>query len=227
MKMRMKALVVALITGSFLAGSGVAQTSKGILVGVARDATGAVVPNANVTIVGNSDHATRTIATKSDSSYRLEALNPETYTVTVHQQGFEGFTAKNVIVEPSLVTTYDINLVVGSVQDTVNVEADSMSINTENGQLAGTIDKTDMTKLPIFTVSPYELATTVPGVQMVDNSMPGGQAAGFSNGINIQVNGARLAPTTSFSTARRSMTWGLAGRRFSLTSPTCMTRLRC
>ena len=185
--MKMKVLVVALITGLFLAGSGVAQTSKGILVGVARDATGAVVPNAKVTIVGNSDHATRTIATKSDGSYRLEALDPETYTVTVHQPGFQGFAANNVIVEPSLVTTYDITLSVGSIQDTVNVEADSLSINTENGQLTGTIGKTDITKLPIFTVSPYELATTLPGVQIVDNTIN----AGFSNGINIQVNGAR------------------------------------
>jgi hypothetical protein len=94
--MRLKGLVVALITGSFLAGSGVAWTSKGILVGVARDPTGAVVPNAKGTIVGNSDSATRTNATKSDASYRLEALNPETYTVTVHQPGFDGFTANNL-----------------------------------------------------------------------------------------------------------------------------------
>ena len=38
--------------------------------------------------------------------------------------------------------------------------------------------------LPIFSVSPYELALTVPGVQIVNQR-------GFSNGINIQVNGAR------------------------------------
>jgi hypothetical protein len=120
-----------------------------------------------------------------------------------------------------LVTTYDITLVVGSVQDTVNVEAASQSINTENGQLTGTNDRTDITKLPIFTVSPYELATTLPGVQIVDNTI----SAGFSNGINIQVNGHALAPTTSFLTARRSMTWGLAGRPFSLTSR--RVRLAC
>jgi hypothetical protein len=41
-----------LIVGSLLASS-VARTSKGILVGVARDASGAVVVNATVTIVGN------------------------------------------------------------------------------------------------------------------------------------------------------------------------------
>jgi len=162
--------MLMLIVGSLLA-SGVAQTSKGILVGVARDASGAVVVNATVTVVGNSDGATRSGMTKSDGSYRLEALDPESYTVTLRQPGFQGFTAKDVIVQPSLVTSYDIKLVVGTTAATVNVEADSMSINTENGQLTGVINRTDITKLPIFSVSPYELATTVPGVQIVDNTI--------------------------------------------------------
>jgi outer membrane receptor protein involved in Fe transport len=185
--MRMGKLLIALIAGSLLVGTGIAQTSKGILVGVVRDVSGAVIPNANVTIVGNSDGATRNAPTKGDGSYRFEALNPETYTVTLRQAGFQGFTAKDVIVQPSLVTSYDIKLSVGTAQDTVSVQADSMSINTENGQLTGIINTTDITKLPIFSVSPYELATTVPGVQIVDNNI----SAGFSNGIDIQVNGAR------------------------------------
>jgi outer membrane receptor protein involved in Fe transport len=213
--MKMKAVVATLVASLFLAGSGVAQTSKGILVGVARDATGAVVANVNVTVVGSSDHATRTIATKSDGSYRIEALNPETYTVNVHQPGFQGFTANNVIVEPSLVTTYDIKLVVGSVQDTVNVEADSMSINTENGQLAGTIGKTDMAKLPIFSVSPYELATTLPGVQIVDANIQ----SGFSNGINIQVNGARPRANNFLLDGQEINDVGIGGQAFQPTIP--------
>jgi outer membrane receptor protein involved in Fe transport len=213
--MKMRALMVALITSAFLAGSCGAQTSKGILVGVARDATGAVVPNATVTIVGNSDGATRTVQTKADGSYRVEALNPESYTVTLRQTGFEGFTAKDVIVQPSLVTSYDIKLVVGTTVDTVNVEADSMSINTENGQLTGTIDKTDMTKLPIFTVSPYELATTLPGVQIVDNTI----SAGFSNGINIQVNGARPRSNNFLLDGQEINDVGIGGQAFQPNIP--------
>ena len=160
------------------------QTSKGILVGVVRDASGAVVPNTTVTIVGMSDGATRTISTKGDGTYRIEALDPETYTVTANEAGFVGFKATNVIVTPSQVTTYDINLTVGSKSDMVSVEADSISINTENGQLTGIVNSKDLQELPIFSLSPYELATTVPGAQIVSNS-------GFSNGQGLQVNGAR------------------------------------
>ena len=213
--MKIRSLVSALIVGSLLVASGVAQTSKGILVGVARDATGAVVVNATVTIVGNADGATRSVKTKSDGSYRLEALDPESYTITLRQPGFQGFAAKDVIVQPSLVTSYDIKLVVGTTVDTVNVEADSMSINTENGQLTGVINRTDITKLPIFSVSPYELATTVPGVQIVDNTIN----AGFSNGINIQVNGARPRANNFLLDSQEINDVGIGGQAFQPNIP--------
>src|ERR1700749_796636 len=87
-----------------------AQTSLGILVGVVRDQTGAVVPKVTVTVVGNEDGIVRTVVSQGDGAYRIEALRPENYTVTVNQPGFSSFTAKNVIVTPSETTSYDVNL---------------------------------------------------------------------------------------------------------------------
>jgi Carboxypeptidase regulatory-like domain/TonB-dependent Receptor Plug Domain len=161
-----------------------AQTSLGILVGVVRDQTGAVVPKVTVAVTGNEDNIVRTVITQADGAYRIEALRPENYKVTVNQSGFSGFTAKNVIVTPSDTTTYDVNLTVGTAKESVSVEADSIAINTENGQLTGIVNSTDLQKLPIFSLSPFEVATTVPGAQIVANS-------GFSNGQEVQVNGAR------------------------------------
>ncbi len=161
-----------------------AQTSLGILVGVVRDATGAVVPSVTLIITGNEDGISRTVVTQGDGAYRVEALRPENYTVAVKQSGFSAFTAKNVIVSPSETTTYDVNLVVGASKESVSVEADSIAINTENGQLTGIVNSTDLQKLPIFSLSPFEVATTVPGAQIVANG-------GFSNGQEIQINGAR------------------------------------
>ncbi len=164
--------------------SGLAQTSLGILVGVVRDQTGAVMPSVTITVVGSEDGIAHISVAQADGAYRIEALRPQNYTVTVKQSGFSAFTAKYVIVTPSNTTSYDINLKVGSTNETVSVEADSVSIDTENGQLTGIVNSTDLTKLPIFSQSPYELATTVPGAQYVSNS-------GFSNGQSLQINGAR------------------------------------
>ncbi len=188
------------------------QTSKGILVGVVRDASGAVVPNVPVTVLGMSDGATRTITTKADGSYRLEALDPEVYTVTATQTGFLSFKATNVIVTPSAVTTYDVKLTIGSRNDTVSVEADSISINTENGQLTGLVNANDLQALPIFSLSPYEAATTVPGAQRVSNS-------GFSNGQALQVNGARPRANNFLLDSQEINDVGIGGQAFQPAIP--------
>jgi Carboxypeptidase regulatory-like domain/TonB-dependent Receptor Plug Domain len=187
MKMLFRKTSLVLFIGCFLLLApltSLAQTSLGILVGVVRDQTGAVVPKATVKVTGNEDGIVRTVVTQGDGAFRIEALRPQTYTVTVNQPSFSSFTAKNVIVSPSETTTYDVNLTVGSANQSVSVEADSVAINTENGQLTGIVNSTDIQKLPIFSLNPFELATTVPGSQIVANS-------GFSNGQEVQINGAR------------------------------------
>ncbi len=89
-------------------------------------------------------------------------------------------------VTPSIVTSYDLKLEVGSTTTEVEVQAAQTTVNTENGVLSGTVSARELDKVPIFTLNPVELALTVPGVQPV--STPAGQ---LSNGVNIQVNGAR------------------------------------
>src|ERR1700729_3272801 len=117
MKMLFRKTSLVLFIGCFLLLApltSLAQTSLGILVGVVRDQTGAVVPKVTVTVTGNEDGIVRTAITQGDGAYRIEALRPQTYTVTVNQAGFAGFTAKNVIVSPSDTTSYDVNLLVGA-----------------------------------------------------------------------------------------------------------------
>ncbi len=179
-----KGFLLGLLLVSLGLSSAIAQTSLGILVGIVRDPSGATVSGVTVTLVGNEDGLSRSATSQVDGAYRFEALRPESYTVTVNRAGFAAFVAKNVIVAPSDTTSYDIKLSIGSTSETVSVEADSISINTENGQLTGLVNSTDISKLPIFSNSPFELATTVPGAQYVADS-------GFSNGQALQINGAR------------------------------------
>ena len=80
------AAVAAVVT--LHAGAGYAQTSKGILTGSARDQTGAVLSGATVTVRNQSTGQVRTVTTKSDGAYRVEAIDPGSYTITVSQAGF-------------------------------------------------------------------------------------------------------------------------------------------
>lgn len=162
----------------------IAQTSKGILVGVTRDSTGAVIQKAVVTVTGQDSGAVRSVSTKSDGTYRIDALDPGRYNIAVTQSGFRNFEANSVSVPPSVVTSYDVTLTIGSGAETVEVTSVSATINTENGQLTGIVGAREIDKLPVLSLNPFELAKTVPGVQVLNQGSNG-------QGQEFTVNGAR------------------------------------
>jgi outer membrane receptor protein involved in Fe transport len=207
-QLKFNLLTFLILIGCVVSGTLNAQTSKGILAGAARDATGAVVPNAVVTIHGEQTGETRTITTGDDGQFRAESLSPEAYTVSATHAGFSTFKAEHVAVSPSAVTTYNLVFTVGSQTDTVTVEAEQAGINTENGQLSQTISATEMTTLPVISLNPFELAVTIPGVQSVNG------ANQFSNGQNSQVNGARPRSNNFLLDSQEINDIGIGGQAF-------------
>jgi len=206
-------LTLGLATTLFSTAPLPAQTSKGILTGVARDSTGAAVPHASIVIKGEQTGETRTLSTGEDGSFRAEALSPEAYTISASHEGFSSSRAEHVIVSPSVVTTYNVALAIGSRSDTVTVEANPLTINTENGQLAGTINSQEITRLPVFSLNPIELASTVPGVQTVTGSNQ------LSNGQNFQVNGARPRSNNFLLDSQEINDVGIGGQAFQPNIP--------
>lgn len=190
-----------------------AQTSKGILSGVIRDSTGAVVSGAVVTITNQDTREIRSTTSRNDGAYSLEALTPGRYTVQLKQSGFKTYEATDLVVNASIVTSFDATFTVGGATDSVLVEAENSGINTENGQLAGVISSRQLQDLPIFTLNPVELALTVPGVQPVS------QNSGFSNGINIEVNGARPRANNFLLDGQEINDVGIGGQAFQPNIP--------
>lgn len=188
---RLRSLLVAAVLGagfavtSTLAPTSLAQTSLGTLTGVVRDSSGAVIVNANVRLTNVQTGETRTFVSDSLGAYRFDALTPGVYTVDVESTGFEKFNAKGVKIVASTAQSFDVILKTGQVSETVEVSAESAPLlNKENGSLSGNIQSEELAKLPIFSLNPIEVLTTVPGVQLVSNSA-------MSNGQSIQVSGAR------------------------------------
>lgn len=181
-------LNAAFVTASataILAPGAIAQTSLGTLSGVIRDPSGAVVVGAHITLTNLQTSETRTIVTNSVGSYRLDGLPPGNYTLHIQVTGFEQYDAKNVTVAPSAAVSYDAVLKPGHVDQTISVSADQVPLlDKENASLSGTIGGEFLAKMPIFSLNPVEVTTTVPGVQIVSNSQ-------YSNGQDIQVSGAR------------------------------------
>ncbi|MBW4028811.1 MAG: TonB-dependent receptor [Acidobacteria bacterium] len=190
-----------------------AQTSKGILIGTLRDQSGAVVPNATVKLTNESTGETRTVSTNKEGAYRAEALAPGKYSIEGSDTGFTASSVKDVNVQSTSVTTYDLTLKVGSATTQVSVEANQSTIDTDNGTLTGTISSVALDKEPIFSLNPIELATTVAGVQTVSNNN------GFSNGFNIQVNGARPRANNFLLDGQEINDVGIGGQAFQPAIP--------
>jgi hypothetical protein len=166
-----------------------AQTSKGILAGTVRDATGATVAGAKVTVTSEGTGEARSTASTNLGAFRVEGINPGQYEIQVEKTGFATADVKDIRVEPSVVTTYNPALSVGGGSITVTVEAITNAINTDNGQLSGTIDTKELADVPIFSLNPFELVATLPGVQLVNPALNLQGTGG--NYEQLIVNGAR------------------------------------
>ena len=146
-----------------------------------------MIQNAAVKIRNLDTGEIRNTATKADGTYRIEAIPPGRYAITVEETGFETAKADGIVVNPSVVSSYDIVLHIGKTNNVVEVTAVSNAINTDNGQLTGMISANDIRELPIFSLNPIELATTLPGIQVITQPSSGAGAQGQI----FSANGAR------------------------------------
>ena len=195
----------------------VAQTSKGIVAGIVRDKTGAVVSGAKITLTSQETSESRAAAADERGAYRVDAVNSGHYTVTVTAGGFETANTRDLNVLPSIVTTYDPVLTVGEVSQAVTVEASTNSINTENGQLSSTVGTAELARIPVFTLNPIELLQTVPGVQIVDQNLGFGGVGG--NFEQIEVNGARPRSNNFMMDGQDINDIGIGGQAFNIQIP--------
>ena len=137
MRLTKLALALALISAAPFSLSH-AQTADGALVGVVRDATGAVVPNVAVTAVNESTGVNYTSKSNASGEYRVADLPNGEYNVTVSATGFSPSTVKDVHIASNDVQTHDFSVMAGQ---TTSVEVESIanvSIDTTTTQIAST-----------------------------------------------------------------------------------------
>jgi Outer membrane receptor proteins, mostly Fe transport len=189
-----------------------AQTSNGTIVGTVTDKSGAVVPKAKVKGTSEDVGIVREAETDSTGSYRLENLPPGRYTVAVQADGFSQFQTNKVDVKGSLEVTVNANLDIGSVSNTVVVEASAaQELQTESGQLSAEISQQEVHDLPFFSLNPIELVLTEPGVQ-------DGNGFAFTNGMGFSVNGTRPRANNFLVDGQDNNDNGLNGQAFQTTN---------
>ena len=157
------------------AGRLVAQIAgTGTIQGIVTDPTGAIVPDATVTLTEESTHVTRTIHSDKSGSYVFPNIEVGTYTVSVAAQGFQTYARTHNILEVGSNIGVDAKLTVGEAQQTVTVEAEGLALQTEDAKFKQTVDQREVTELPLNGRQMTDLITLAGGAAPA----PGGDFTG-------------------------------------------------
>ncbi len=140
------------------------STTDGAIGGTVYDTTGAVVANAKVVIHNNGTNAEQTTTTDGSGYFRVNKLQPGTYTVSVSEQGFSAYKSETVIVQVGSVTDLSPRLVVGGNTETLDVTAEAPQINTTSNEFAPTLNQVAISNLPINGGRWSSFAVLTPGV---------------------------------------------------------------
>src|SRR5580658_10051549 len=119
--------------------------------GSVTDPTGALIPNAQVTLIDNATNATQTTTSNSDGVYNFAQLPPDKFTLTATAPGFTKKVLQNVAIIPEQANSIDIQLTLGDTSTTVSVSADTISaLDTATSNIGATISSNDIEHLPSF-----------------------------------------------------------------------------
>ena len=169
-----------------------AQTLGGI-VGTVTDKTGGVLPDTNVTIVGDQTKLTRTQKSNTNGAYDFVNLPIGTYTLTFTHDGFQTQKIPSITVQADRTATVNAILPVGQVSSVVEVQADPLmnAVDTTNGYI---LEKEQIDSVPLPTGSFTGLAILSPGVNA---ELPNGTGANAGLGNQpIWANGQRDTSNT-------------------------------
>jgi hypothetical protein len=126
-----------------------AQGITGTITGTVTDPTGAIVPNAKVTITQVDTNAVRTIMSSGSGTYSVPQLPPGKYSVKVDAKGFKGFKQTNIVLQIDQIAQVDATLTLGAENDTVEVTASGAVLQTEDSSIGSVVDAQAIQNTPL------------------------------------------------------------------------------
>src|SRR6267378_2023998 len=163
-----------------------AQSDLGTISGFVKDPSGATVANAKISVRNN--RGVERAATTNDSGYfAITNIPAGLYTILVEAPGFQRYESRDNKLDPSATLAIDVPLTVGSTNETVEVSASAVQLQTESASVQKLVTREQIDSLELNGRNPIFMANLVPGTR-------GGTLANlsfnFSQGPS-NINGAR------------------------------------
>lgn len=170
-----------------------AQDVSGSINGAVRDPSGAVVAGATVTIYNvDRGFVAREVKASDIGTYTATSLPPGAYSITAQASGFQKTKIDRIVLHVSESLTVNVPLKVGGEAESVEVQADAVSINLEDATSSGLINGTQMRELVLNNRNYEQLLALQPGVAYggttdqlyIGGSLPSGTTATVSFSVN-------------------------------------------
>ena len=123
--------------------------ATGTILGTVTDATGAVVPNAVVTVKNAATGATVRMASSSSGDYQASSLNPGTYSVSAEMTGFQKSVTSTFTLAVDQKVRVNVTLRPGAVTETVEVMAQALSLDTDSSAIGQLVSQKQVAELPL------------------------------------------------------------------------------
>ncbi|MBS1801300.1 MAG: TonB-dependent receptor [Acidobacteria bacterium] len=203
----MALFLTAVLLVLFLCVPRMSAQETGQIAGTITDPTGAVVPNATISVRNVGTNAVRSVTSGNSGGFVVTGLQPATYEVTMKAAGFQTRTARVEVTVASKVSM-DTQLTVGSSEATVEVSAElgGAQTNTQSQELSQIINSTQVSQMPSLTRNAYDFVAISGNVSAGDSTNSGdsrGVSGGTSGnqqnaanrGVGFNINGQRSSGT--------------------------------
>jgi hypothetical protein len=148
-----------------------AQTNQGSVAGNVLDSSGAVVQGVKVVATNAKTGAVYETTSSSAGTYRFPNMTIGTYDITASIKGFKNASLKGVIVDVASTKSLDITLTAGSVNETVVVNSEAQTVQTETSEMGTVVTQSQVLDLPLalgssvqYMRSPEAFVFLIPGV---------------------------------------------------------------
>ncbi|MBV9927475.1 MAG: TonB-dependent receptor [Acidobacteria bacterium] len=179
-----------------------AQSTNASLAGRVTDPAKALIVDARVAAVSAATNVRYETTTNGSGEYHLPNLPPDTYRIEVEKSGFKKLVKPGVTLHVQDTLELDFEMTLGSLSETVTVEAGAPPINTESAAVSTVVDRAFVENLPLNGRSFQTLITLTPGVVLTPTA--------FNDQGQFSVNGQR-ADANYFTVDGVSANFGVTG----------------
>jgi hypothetical protein len=181
-----------LVVGIFLhEQAAFAQNTTGDVLGTVTDSTGAVIPNATVTITNLGTHEVRKAITHGQGEYVFSLLSLGDYQIRVEAHGFKSINLARFTLTVGERRRQDVAMTIGEQSETIQVSTEPPALQTDSTTLGDTLEPQAVQDLPTEGRNYYSLVDIAPGANFgpANGISSGNRSADRRQSSEVSVNG--------------------------------------